>query len=383
MKQFNNLTPKNSYLEPEASSLALSRGKSTGQAMQLGLAFDDVLLLPGYSEVRRRDVDITSYLTEKIKLKIPFISSPMDTVTEAKLAIALSKLGGFGIIHRNLSIKQQVNEVSKVKKVNEAVGAAVGVGKDLEERVKALVLANTDAICVDSGHGLSKAVINATEYIHKNFPSMELISGNVATPQGVKFLAKAGAKAIRVGMGPGSICTTRVMSGMGVPQFSAILNCVREARKHNIKIIADGGIKFSGDAVKALAAGADTVMMGSIFASTLQAPGKVVKRNGKNYKYYRGMGSVAAMSQGSASRYGQENGINKNALVAEGVEGLVECKGDVKTLINQFVGGLRAGLYYLGAQNLAQLQKKAQFTQITPASLGESHPHSIIVMGSE
>lgn len=360
------------------------------EVMKLGLTFDDVLLLPGYSEVRRREVDVSAWLTEKIKLKIPFVSSPMDTVTEAKLATALGKLGGFGIIHRNLSIEQQVATVVQVKKERVQVGAAVGVGKDLEDRVKALVGVEVDVICVDSGHGLYKPVIEATAWIKSNFPGTQLISGNVATPEGIKLLAEAGADAIRVGMGPGSICTTRVMSGMGVPQFTAILECIQEAQKHNVKIVADGGIKFAGDAVKALAAGADTVMMGSIFAATVEAPGEIKKKDGKQYKYYRGMGSVKAMQEGSASRYGQEvstpgvsrsgsPGVGGNGLIAEGVEGLVELKGTVADLMHQFVGGLRAGMYYLGAESLIELRQKARFMQITHASLVESHPHSIVI----
>lgn len=348
-------------------------------ALKLGLAFDDVLLLPGYSEVRRRKVDTSAYLTDKIKLTIPFVSSPMDTVTEDRLALALSKAGGFGIIHRNLPIREQARQVQKVKRKGQRVGAAVGVGADLKERVRQLVTAGADAICVDSGHGLSQTVIEATKWIRANFPQVQLISGNVATPAGVKQLARAGASALRVGMGPGSICTTRVISGMGVPQFTAIQLCVAAAKKNGVKIIADGGVKFSGDGVKALAAGADTVMMGSIFAATKEAPGEVVEHDGKCYKYYRGMGSVKAMQEGSASRYGQENEIKVEDLVAEGVEGLVEYKGTVAELLHQFVGGLRAGLYYVGAKNLRQLRKKAQFIQITPASLGESHPHSIVI----
>lgn len=364
--------------------------------LNLGLAFDDVLLLPGYSEVRRREVDVSAWLTDKIKLEIPFVSSPMDTVTEAKLAIALGKVGGFGIIHRNLSIAKQIAEVKRVKKAGVRVGAAVGVGKDLEERVEKLFKTGVDALCVDSGHGLYKPVIAATEWIRKNYSSMQLISGNVATPEGIKRLAQAGADTIRVGMGPGSICTTRVISGMGVPQFTAIQICVTEAKKYGIKVIADGGIKFSGDAVKALAAEADTIMMGSIFAATLEAPGEVIEKDGKKYKYYRGMGSVKAMQEGSASRYGQESETekaepsneikgsafkNKTAsyLVAEGVEGLVELKGTVAELMHQFVGGLRAGMYYVGAKNLVELRKKARFIRITPASLGESHPHSVVI----
>lgn len=351
--------------------------------MKLGIAFDDVLLLPGYSEVRRREADVSAYLTQKIRLAIPFVSSPMDTVTEAELAIALAKVGGFGIIHRNLSIVEQVRQVmyarQKLKHLGGQVGAAVGVGKDFVERVEKLVDVGVAAICIDSGHGLAKPVLEATKWLHEQFPEVELISGNVVTSEGVKHLAEAGADALRIGMGPGSICTTRVMSGMGIPQFTAIIDCVQAAKQHGVKIIADGGIRFSGDAVKALAAGADTVMMGSIFAASAEAPGDSVEREGKRYKYYRGMGSVQAMVEGAASRYGQENELDMNKLVAEGVEGLVELKGTVAELMHQFVGGLRAGMYYVGAKDLIELRRKARFIQITPASLGESRPHSIVL----
>lgn len=351
--------------------------------MDTGLAFDDVLILPGYSEIRRRETDLSTYLTSKIKLEIPFISSPMDTVTEEKLASALAKNGGIGIIHRNLSITEQLRQVKTVMGISKQACAAVGVGEDFENRVNSLVKAGVNILCVDSGHGLSKAVIEATAWIRKSFPEINLISGNVATAEGVKRLAEAGADAIRVGMGPGSICTTRVISGIGVPQFTAILNCVKEAKKHQVKIIADGGIKFSGDAVKALAAGADIVMMGSIFAASLEAPGELIEKNGKKYKYYRGMGSTKAMKEGSACRYGQESTVGIDKLIAEGVEGLVEYKGTVEEIMGQFIGGLRAGMYYIGAKNIAGLQAKARFIQITPASLGESHPHSIVIMNGE
>lgn len=374
-----------------------------------GLTFDDVLLLPGYSQVKREDIDLSTRLTKNITLSIPLLSSPMDTVTDAKLAIALAIQGGIGIIHRNFSIEQQVLQVRKVKKITPnsptsslnalkapnslntptvdqkgrlRVGAAVGVGKDLENRLKALVTAEIDVILVDSAHGFSKWIIETTQYIKKNYPRIPLISGNVATQEGAQALIKVGADILRVGIGPGSICTTRVISGMGVPQITAIKEAVSVAKKHNIPVIADGGIRLSGDITKALACGASTVMIGSLFAGCKEAPGKMMRleKNKKQvwYKYYRGMGSIAAMKEGAASRYGQE--INKGKkLIAEGVEGLVPYKGTVEEFVSQMIGGLKAGMYYVGAKSIPDLWQKARFVRITPAAITESHPHSIIV----
>lgn len=345
-----------------------------------GLSFDDVLLLPNYSYIHHREIDLKTQLTQKISLKIPLVSSPMDTVTEKKLAIALAQEGGIGIIHRNLKIEDQAKQVLEVKKKKLLVGAAVGVGSDLEDRLKALIKAKTDVVVLDSAHGHCQYIIKTVVLIKKKYPKLELIAGNVATGQGTLALIKAGASAIRVGLGPGSICTTRIISGMGVPQLTAITDCVKVAKKYHIPIIADGGIKYSGDITKALAAGASTVMIGSLFAQTEEAPGKVVTFKGKKYKYYRGMGSIAAMKQGSANRYGQSVRGVGGKFVPEGVEGLVAYKGKLKDLVFQLIGGLKAGMVYLGAKNLAQLQKKARFIKISPASLAESHPHSIIII---
>ncbi len=348
-----------------------------------GLSFDDVLLLPNYTQIKRDEINLSSYLTRTIKLKIPIVSSPMDTVTEEELAKAIALKGGIGIIHRNLSINKQALMVKNIKSKRLMVGAAVGVGKDLKARVKSLALAGVDVIVVDSAHGFSKFVIEATTFIKKSYPHLPLISGNVATYEGAIALIKAGTDALKVGMGPGSICTTRIISGMGVPQITTILETVKAAKPYKIPVIADGGIRFSGDITKALAAGASTVMIGSLLAGTSEAPGKLVKINGKKYKFYRGMGSTSAMKDGAAARYGQKyrKGKERN-LIAEGVEGLVPYRGKLANFVFQLMGGLRAGMYYLGTKNITELQRKAKFIKITHGSLIESHPHDILITKS-
>ncbi len=366
--------------------------------LPFGLTFDDVLLLPGYSDFSRSQINLSTRLTKKINLKIPFVSAPMDTVTEAKLAISLAKLGGIGIVHRNLTIENQAREVKKIKKQKLLAGAAVGASS-FEKRAEFLVKAEVDVIVVDSAHGFSKGVIEATRYIKKHFPKIEVISGNIATADGAKALIRAGADGLRVGMGPGAICTTRIISGMGVPQITAIQEISKVAKKFNIPIIADGGIKFSGDIVKALATGASTIMMGSFFASASESPGKVIilKRdqvphrflsifNQRNEKYpfkeYRGMGSSSAMKKGARVKSEDEfhgKSYKDRVLIAEGVEGLVPIRGTVKDLIEQALGGIKSGMYYTGAKNIRELWQKAKFIQITQASLTESHPHSILV----
>jgi IMP dehydrogenase len=323
----------------------------------------------------------------------------MDTVTESKLAIALARLGGIGIIHRNLTVQNQANEVKKVKNKKLLVGAAIGVGKGFEERVEALVKTEVDVIIVDSAHGFSKGVIETTEYIKKKFPKMEVIAGNVATFAGAKALILAGADGVRVGMGPGAICTTRIISGMGMPQITAIMETARAAKKAGIPIIADGGIKYSGDIVKALAAGASAVMMGSYFAASVESPGKIIKlkpeqvpsrfksslnKKLRTYKFkqYRGMGSIAAMARGAKIKSEDEfhgKSYKDRVMIAEGVESLVPLKGSVEELIDQAVGGIRSGMYYVGAKNIQELWQKARFIQITQASLTESHPHDVLI----
>lgn len=372
--------------------------KLRASALPLGLTFDDVLLLPGYTDFSRSEIDLSTHLTKKIKLTLPFVSAPMDTVTESRLAIALARLGGIGIIHRNLSVSDQADEVRKVKKQGLLVGAAIAA-KDYQERARALVKAGIDVVIIDSAHGYTKAIIDTTSFIKKTYPKVEMIAGNIATYDGAMALIKAGAGGLRVGMGPGTICTTRIISGMGIPQITAITETVKAAKKARIPVIADGGIKFSGDMIKALAAGASTVMMGGFFASALESPGKTINltrdqvphrfksifnHNIKTYRFkeYRGMGSEAAMKKGAKIKSeGEFHGkdYKDRVLVAEGVEALVPVKGTVKELVDQAVGGIKSGMYYVGAKNISELWNKACFIQITQASLTESHPHSILI----
>ncbi len=465
-----------------------------------GLSFDDVLVIPSKSEVLPRDVNITTRLTNKIKLNIPIVSAGMDTVTEARLAIAIAREGGIGIIHKNMPIETQALEVDKVKRSEHGVivdpfylspenligdalelmerykisgvpitegkklvgiltnrdlrfeddttkkikdvmtkenlvtapegtdldaamkilkkhkieklpivdedfnlkglitikdiekaikypnsakdqrgrllvGAAVGITADMKDRLKALVEANADVVVVDTAHGHSKGVIEAVYKIKEMYPDLQVIAGNVATADATRDLINAGADAIKVGMGPGSICTTRVVAGIGVPQVTAIYECSQEAAKYNIPIIADGGIKYSGDIVKAIAAGADTVMLGSLFAGTEESPGEIEIFNGRSFKVYRGMGSIGAMEQGSKDRYFQEN---MKKLVPEGIEGRVPYKGPLSETVYQLLGGLRAGMGYCGAKDIQEL-KKAKFVRISASGLRESHPHDIYI----
>jgi len=465
-----------------------------------GLTFDDVLLLPCKSEVLPKEVKTYTHLTRKIKLNIPLMSAGMDTVTEARMAIAMAREGGIGIIHKNMTIEEQALEVDKVKrsehgiitdpfylspdhivsdalevmeryhisgvpitnkdgklvgiitnrdirfekdtskKINEVMtkdnlvtatqdismdealeimkehkieklplvdenymlsglitikdieksiqypnsakdssgrllsGAAVGVTEDMMERVDALVKAKVDVIVVDTAHGHSQGVIKAVKRIKTEYPDLEVIAGNVATGEATLDLIKAGADAIKVGIGPGSICTTRVVTGIGVPQISAIINCVEVAKEHEIPIIADGGIKYSGDITKALAAGANVVMIGSLFAGTSESPGEEELYEGRRFKVYRGMGSLSAMQAGSRDRYFQED---TKKLVPEGVEGRVPYRGPLGDVVYQLMGGLRSGMGYVGAKNLVELNQKARFVKISGAGLIENHPHDI------
>jgi len=468
------------------------------------LTFDDVLLVPLHSEVLPSEVDTTSRLTRNIRVNIPIVSAAMDTVTEARLAIALAREGGIGVIHKNMSIEQQALEVDRVKrsesgmisnpftlkpdstvrealelmarykisgvpitddngilvgiltnrdlrflertdvKVSEVmtrenlitvpvgttleeakkvlhknrieklpvvdsdfrlkglitvkdikkkmefpnackdakgrlrVAAAIGVAKDTDERVKALVEAGVDALVVDSAHGHSKAVIATVERVKTNYPEVDLIAGNVVTSEGARALISAGADAIKVGVGPGSICTTRVVAGVGVPQVTAIMNCFSVCQEHDVPLIADGGVKYSGDITKALAAGADCVMIGSLFAGTEESPGELVLYEGRSYKVYRAMGSLSAMREGSRDRYFQE-GAQPHKLVPEGIEGRVPYRGPLSATVFQLVGGLRAGMGYCGARTIGELRSKARFVRITHAGLIESHPHDVSI----
>ncbi|WFA08745.1 IMP dehydrogenase [Tissierella sp. Yu-01] len=465
-----------------------------------GLTFDDVLLVPGKSEVLPRETNISTQLTKKIKLNIPLMSAGMDTVTESRMAIAMAREGGIGIIHKNMSIEQQAMEVDKVKRsehgiitdpfflspnhmvsdalelmeryrisgvpitnengklvgiitnrdirferetskkiesvmtkenlvtANEGIsmddaldimknhkieklpivdeefmlkglitikdieksiqypnsardkdgrllaGAAVGVTGDMLERVEALVKSKVDVIILDTAHGHSKGVMDAVKTIKTNYPNLQVIAGNVATAEATVDLIKAGADAIKVGIGPGSICTTRVVTGIGVPQITAVIDCAEAAKEYEVPVIADGGVKYSGDIPKALAAGANVVMAGSLFAGTDESPGEEILYEGKRYKVYRGMGSLGAMNSGSNDRYFQEN---TKKYVPEGVEGRVHYKGSLSEVVYQLMGGLKSGMGYCGARTIPDLQEKARFIKITSASLIENHPHDI------
>ena len=469
-----------------------------------GLTFDDVLLIPDKSDTLPRDVDVSTQLTERIRLQIPLLSAGMDTVTEAPLAIAIARQGGIGVIHKNMSISEQAEEVDRVKrsesgvitnpfylhpdhKVYEAeelmakyrisgvpivdrqkklvgiltnrdlrfirdysipisevmtdenlitapvgttleeaehvlqkhkieklplvdetgelkglitikdiekaiefpnaakdehgrllVGAAIGVTKDSMDRAAALVKAGADMIVVDTAHGHSKGVLNTVAELRKAFPDLVIVAGNVATAEGTRDLIKAGASVVKVGIGPGSICTTRIVAGIGVPQITAVYDCATVAREYGVPIIADGGIRYSGDIVKALAAGAHAVMLGSLFAGTEEAPGDSEIFQGRRFKVYRGMGSIEAMKEGSKDRYFQEQ-ASERKLVPEGVEGRVPYKGPLADTVYQLIGGLRAGMGYCGTPTLQDLREKSRFIRISNAGLSESHPHNVQV----
>ena len=347
------------------------------ETIKESLTFDDVLLLPRYSNVLPSQTDISLELTKKIKLKVPFLSSAMDTVTEAKMAIAIAKAGGIGVIHRNLNIKKQTDEIALVKKKKLLVGAAVGTSEDDLKRAKSLIDFGCDLIIIDTAHGHSEKVLNTLSKLKKIRGTVPICVGNIATGEAAKKLYDSGADIIKVGIGPGSICTTRMVAGIGVPQISAIKEVKQVLKNKKIKIISDGGIKFSGDLAKALAAGADAIMMGSIFAGTDESPGKKFKIKGKIYKQYRGMGSIGAMSSGSANRYFQKKFKDKSKFVPEGVEGRVEYKGNVSKIIYQLQGGLRSSMGYIGAKNLNQIKKNAKFIKITKAGFYESMVHSV------
>jgi len=466
-----------------------------------GLTFDDVLLVPGRSEIMPKDVNVATRLTKNLTLEIPLMSAGMDTVTETRMAIAVAREGGIGIIHKNMSIEEQARMVDRVKRsehgvitdpfylapdnkiqdaldimehyrisgvpitegrklvgiitnrdirfetnfeqpiknvmtserlvtapvgtsMNEAMeilrkykieklplvdndynlmglitikdiektykyphaakdsrgrllaGAAVGIARDTFDRVEALLKAGVDVLVVDTAHGHSVAVVEMVAAIKQRYPDIELIAGNVATAEATEELIQAGADALKVGIGPGSICTTRVVAGIGVPQITAVNDCAAVASKYNVPIIADGGIKYSGDIAKAIAAGADVVMLGNLFAGTEESPGEVVILQGRSYKVYRGMGSLGAMTQGSSDRYFQEDA---QKLVPEGIEGRVPYKGYVAETIFQLIGGLKAGMGYCGVKNIDEMKTDARFIRITNAGLTESHPHDITI----
>ncbi|MHA8137809.1 IMP dehydrogenase [Lactobacillaceae bacterium Scapto_B20] len=358
-----------------------------------GITFDDVLLIPAESHVLPNEVDTSVQLADNLKLNLPFLSASMDTVTEHEMAITLANLGGLGVIHKNMLIEDQAKEVEKVKAVekdakrfpNAAVdsnnhllaAAAVGVTSDTFKRAEALLNAGVDAIVIDTAHGHSAGVLRKIKEIRDTYPKATLIAGNVATGEGTNALFRAGVDVVKVGIGPGSICTTRVIAGVGVPQLTAIYDAASVARKWGKPIIADGGIKYSGDAVKAIAAGGNAVMLGSMLSGTDEAPGKIFEENGKKYKSYRGMGSIAAMEHGSKDRYFQGEVNEAQKLVPEGIEARVEYKGSAKDVVFQMTGGLHSGMGYTGAKDIQTMIDRAQFVRISNAGLIESHPHDV------
>jgi IMP dehydrogenase len=360
-----------------------------------GLTFDDVLLLPGYTDFFREIATTDVQLTANIRLKIPVFSSPMDTVTESAMAIAIAKMGGMGIIHRSMSISDQVEQLKIVKNTvlaidheNQATnqkgillcGTAVGASPDFEERVRALADAGTDLFVLDTAQGFAQYIIEYIKTI-KSITNVPVMGGNVVTYDGARALIDAGADVLRVGMGPGSICTTRIVTGVGVPQLTAISEVKRAVLDSgaNVKVIADGGIKQIGDIAKAIAFGADAVMLGSLLAGFDQCPGETIEFNEQKYKLYRGMGSIGAMQKGGAARYGQV-GDNAKRLVAEGVEGMVKHKGDVEDFLFQIQGGLKSACYNIGGRNLQEFQEKVKYIKISTASFSESMPHSINIV---
>ena len=359
-----------------------SESGANEKVLMLGLTYDDVLLLPDASDVVPSEVDTKTQLTRNISLNVPLVSSAMDTVTESPMAIAMAKAGGIGIIHRNLSIDEQVTHVKLVKGAGLIVGAAVGVGDDGFARAEALIDAGVDVVVVDTAHGHHRAVLEAIEKIKNSYS--EVIGGNVATRAGAQALINAGADAVKVGVGPGSICTTRVVAGVGVPQVTAIMEAAKACRKSDVPLIADGGLQYSGDIAKAIVSGADSVMLGSLLAGCDESPGELIEIQGKKYKTYRGMGSLGAMqSRGekksySKDRYMQDDVLSEDKLVPEGIEGKVAYKGALATVAHQLVGGLRSGMGYAGAATIDELKRNGRLVQITFAGLQESHPHDVV-----
>jgi len=360
--------------------------------------FDDVLLLPNYSDFYRSEIQLTVDLCPTIRLYLPVVSSPMDTVTNGNAAAVMAQNGGLGIIHRAFTVDEQAAEVAFVKnsEIGDGfeeqnrkpavdkngrllVGAAVGVDASFEGRLEKLVAAGVDIVVLDTAHGHAQYIIDGVKKIKTLYPQLPVIAGNITTSEAAEDLIAAGANVLRVGMGPGSICTTRIVTGMGVPQLTAVDLVANVAKKHGVAIIADGGIKQIGDVAKALGFGADCVMLGSMLAGFEQSPGKLIELDGQLFRTYRGMGSVGAMTKNGGGRYGQETKESKK-LVAEGVEGLVKLKGDLNDFLFQIGGGLLSSFYYIGAKNSQEFYEKARFVKISSASLKESHPHTISVV---
>lgn len=338
------------------------------------LTFDDVLLVPSYSEVLPREVSLRTRFSRRVALDIPFVSAAMDTVTESRMAIAMAREGGIGVIHKNMDIASQADQVRRVHAEGCRVAAGVGITEDILDRVAALVEAGVDVLVLDSAHGHSKGVMDALCKVKSAF-SVDVVVGNIATAQAARDLIEAGADGLKVGIGPGSICTTRIVAGVGVPQLTAISEVACAAEGSDVPVIADGGLRYSGDIVKALAAGADCVMCGSLFAGTDEAPGEVFEADGKQWKGYRGMGSIDAMKAGSADRYFQKNA---KKLVPEGVVARTPYKGAVGEVIYQLAGGLRSGMGYCGAADITALHG-ASFVRITANGVAENHPHDVVI----
>lgn len=363
-----------------------------GKVIKEAYTFDDLLLVPAKSEVVPAQVKLQTRLTDKITLNIPIVSAAMDTVTEDAMAIMLAKLGGMGFVHKNMPVEAQAAMIKAVKETEVEssfedanidpqgrlrVGAAVGVGESSLERVRALVDAGVDIVAVDSAHGHSQGVIDTVRMIRAEFPELDIVGGNIVTAQGATDLIYAGANVIKVGVGPGSICTTRVVAGVGVPQLTAVNDVYSVARQYGVGVIADGGIKLSGDIAKALAAGGSCVMLGGLLAGTEETPGEVMEVFGKKVKGYVGMGSLSAMQRGSSDRYFQGGISELKKLVPEGIEATVPFKGSIRDVIYQMLGGLRSGMGYCGCGTIEEMHQKAQFVKITGAGLRESHPHDV------
>lgn len=356
------------------------------------LTFDDVLLVPAYSEVLPREVSTKARFTRNISLNIPIVSAAMDTVSEKAMAIMLARKGGISVVHKNMSIEAQARQIREVKEYPAEgdkipcldaegrlrVAAGVGITTDVLDRVRALVEAGVDAIVLDSAHGDSHGVVEALRKIKAVYPELDTVVGNIATAEAAVRLIEAGADSLKVGIGPGSICTTRIIAGVGVPQISAIYDVAKAAEGSGVPVIADGGLRYSGDIVKALAAGGDSVMIGSMFAGTDEAPGEIFEENGRKFKSYRGMGSVDAMKAGSRDRYFQDGEDSTKKLVPEGVVARVPYKGSVGDIIYQLVGGIRSGMGYCGAADIDALHS-ARFVRITANGLVENHPHDITI----
>lgn len=359
------------------------------------LTFDDVLLVPAYSEVLPREVSTKARFTRNISLNIPIVSAAMDTVSEKAMAIMLARKGGISVVHKNMGIEAQARQIREVKEYPAEgdkipcldaegrlrVAAGVGITTDVLDRVTALVEAGVDAIVLDSAHGDSHGVVEALRKIKAVYPELDTVVGNIATAEAAVRLIEAGADSLKVGIGPGSICTTRIIAGVGVPQISAIYDVAKAAEGSGVPVIADGGLRYSGDIVKALAAGGDSVMIGSMFAGTDEAPGEIFEENERKFKSYRGMGSVDAMKAGSRDRYFQDGEDSTKKLVPEGVVARVPYKGSVGDIIYQLVGGIRSGMGYCGAADIDALHS-ARFVRITANGLVENHPHDITITGN-